>query len=51
MADRTLFDVPGSAYARYSASEVLDMIEMDEPTYDTDSADDLGLDVESGEEL
>ena len=42
--------VPGSVYARYSSSEVLELMEMDEPMLD-DSADDLDLDLGSRDEM
>ena len=42
--------VPGSVYERYSSSEVLELLNIDEPVLD-DSEDDLGLDVGSGDEM
>ena len=42
--------VPGSVYDQYSLSEVLSMIESNEPMME-DSNDDLGLDIESGDEM
>ena len=43
-------EVPGSVYNRYSASEVLDLLNNDEPVLE-DSDDDLGLDLGSGDEM
>ena len=51
MADRTHSSVPGSVYSRYSAGEVLELLDMDEPTLDAASGDDLDLDLGSGDEL
>ena len=41
--------VPGSAYERYTGSEVLELLEMNEPML-ADSDDDLELDLGSGDE-
>ena len=48
--DPTVSAVPGSVYARYSASEVVDMMDMEEPAY-MDSDDDLELDVMDADEM
>ena len=48
--DPTVSAVPGSVYARYSASEVEDMMDMEEPAY-MDSDDDLELDVMDADEM
>ena len=40
-----------SAYARYRAGEVLEMLAIDEPRGDSDSEVDLGLDLSSEDEL
>ena len=42
--------VAGSAYERYSRSEVLELLAIDEPALD-DSDDDLGIELGSGDEL
>ena len=51
MADRAHSSVPGSVYARYSAGEVLELLDIDEPRADAASDDDLDLDLGSGDEL
>ena len=43
-------EVPESVYNRYSTSEVLDFLNIDEPILD-DSDEDLGLDLGSGDEM
>ena len=42
--------VPGSAYERYSRSEVLELLETEEPMLQ-DSDDELELDLGSGDEM
>ena len=42
--------VPGSVYDRYTRSEVLELLEMDEPVVH-DSDDELELDLGSGDEM
>ena len=49
-ADRAYSAVPGSTYERYSRSEVLELLDMDEPLMH-DSDDDLELDLGSGDEM
>ena len=51
MADRAHSSVPGSVYTRYSAGEVLELLDIDEPRADAASDDDLDLDLGSGDEL
>ena len=42
--------VPGSVYERYTNTEVLELLEMNEPVLG-DSDDDLELDIGSGDEM
>ena len=51
MADRAHSSVPESVYACYSAGEVLELLDIDEPRADAASDDDLDLDLGSGDEL
>lgn len=46
----SLSTVPGSAYERYSRSQVLELMEIDEPILD-DSGDELDIDLGSGDEM
>ena len=46
----TSSSVPESAYKRYTSSEVIELLEIDEPLLD-DSGDELDLNLGSGDEL